>query len=156
MVIQGTLVVVVFDASDSIGDMRDAMVALTVDTEDDSVVAGYACDGEVTFLLSVPLDYFESCTLSSHWLLDSDATFHVTLHRDWFSSFSSGRLGCVQMVDSSVYDIEGAGDVCMSLPSGASYTLRHVRYVPGLRQSLISVRQLQDSGCQVLLGEQSF
>ena len=55
-----------------------------------------------------------------------------------------------------VYEIEGAGDVCMSLPSGASYTLRHVRYVPGLRQSLISIRQLQDSGCQVLLGEQSF
>ena len=106
--------------------MRDAMVALTIDTEDDSV-AEYACDDEVTFLLSIPLDYFESCTLSSCWLLDSDATFHVALHRDWFSSFSSGRLGCVQMVDGSVYDIEGAGDVCMSLPSGASYMLRHVR-----------------------------
>ena len=71
--------------------MHDAMVALTVDTEDDSV-AEYACDGEVTFLSSVPPDYFESFTLSSHWLLDSDATFHVTPHRDWFSTFSSGRL----------------------------------------------------------------
>ena len=82
--------------------------------------------------MSVPPGYFESCTLSSRWLLDSDATFHVTPHRDWFSSFSSGRLGCVQMVDGSVYHIEGAGDVCMSLPNGVSYMLQHVRYVPGL------------------------
>ena len=41
----------------------------------------------------------------------------------------------MQMVDGSVYDIEGAGDVCMSLPSGASYMLQHVCYVPGLRVS---------------------
>ena len=57
------------------------MVALTVDTEDDSV-AEYACDGEVTFLSSVPPDCFESCTISLRWLLDSDAMFHVTPHRD--------------------------------------------------------------------------
>ena len=56
----------------------------------------------------------------------------------------------------SAYEIASAGDVCLSFPSGASYTLRHVRYVPEITQSLISVRQLQDSGCQVFLGEQSF
>ena len=96
------------------------------------------------------------CTLSSRWLLDTSANFHVTPQHDWFSSFSSGRLGCVQMADGSVYDIEGAGDVYMSLPSGASYTLRHVRYVPGLCQSLILVSQLRDYGCRVLPDEHSF
>ena len=62
----------------------------------------------------------------------------------------------MHLADGSAYDIDGAGDICLLLPSGASYTLRHVRYVPGLRQSLISVRQLQDSGCRVVLGEHSF
>ena len=61
--------------------------------------------------MSVPPDYFESCTLSSHWLLDSDAMFHVTPRRDWFSSFSSGRLGCVHL-HGLVYEIAGARDVC--------------------------------------------
>ena len=137
--------------------MRDVMVALTVDAEDDSM-AEYACDGEVTFLSSVPPYYFQSIdyTLSSCWLLDTDATFHVTPHRDWVNRFSSGRLGCVQMVDGFVYHIEGAGDVCMSLPNGASYMLRHVCYVLGLNQSLISVSQLCDDGCRVILDEHCF
>ena len=60
------------------------------------------------------------------------------------------------MADGSVYDIEGVGDVCMSLPSGASYMLRHVRYVLGLSQSLISVSQLCDDGCEVTLDEHCF
>ena len=83
---------------------------------------------------------------SPRWLLDTDATFHVTPHRGWFSNFSSGTLGCVHMADGSVYDIEGAGDICMSLPNGALYTIQHVRYVPGLCQSLISISKLHDDG----------
>ena len=80
-------------------------------------------------------------TFSPQWLLDGDATFHVTPCHEWFSSFSSGRLGYVHMVDGSAFDIEGAGDGHLSLPTnGVSFTLRHVRYVPQLRQSLILVR----------------
>ena len=119
----------------------------------------YACDGNVTFESSLPSDYFVSwdSTLSTRFLLDEYTAFHVTPCRDWFSSFSSGRLGCVRLAaDGSAYDIHGAGDVCLSLPSGASYMLRHVRYVPRLNQSLISVRKLQDCGCHVLLREQCF
>ena len=57
----------------------------------------------------------------------------------------------------SVYEIAGAGDICLSLPSGVLYTLCHVRYVPDLGgQSLISVRQLFESGYHVLLAEHSF
>lgn len=42
------------------------------------------------------------------WLLDIDATFHVTPHCDLFSRFYSGRLGFVHMADGLVYGIEGA------------------------------------------------
>ena len=104
------------------------------------------------------LHYFMSwdCTLSTRFLLDEDATFHVRPRRDWFGTFSNGRLGCVQLADGSAYDIEGVGDICMFLPSGALLTLRYVRYVPGLNQSVILVSQLQSSGHRVLLGEWSF
>ena len=109
----------------------------------------YASDGDVTFSSSVPPAYFDGCSLSPRWLLDADATFHITSHLEWFSTFCNARLGCMHL-HGSMYEIAGVGDICLSLPSGALYTLRHVRYVPDLGgQSLISVRQLFDSGCHM-------
>lgn len=67
-----------------------------------------------------------------------DAMFHVTPHCDWFCSYSSGILGNVCLIDGSVHDIVGVGEVRLSLLSGASYVLRHVRYVPDMTVSLIS------------------
>ena len=57
--------------------------------------------------------------------------------------------------DGSSLDILGAGDICLSLPSGALYTLCHVRYIPQLRQSLILARELADSECRTLFREGS-
>ncbi len=101
--------------------MRDADVVLT---SGEDVVARYTSDDDVTFSSILPLaDMSMESTLSPRWLLDGDAAFHVTPCREWFSSFSSGRLGCVLLADGLAYDIQGAGDVCLSLPSGASYML---------------------------------
>lgn len=59
-------------------------------------MAIYASDGDVTLASSTPLAYMSmDNTLSPHWLLDGDATFHVTPCREWFSRFSSGILSCV-------------------------------------------------------------
>ncbi|KAI5065504.1 hypothetical protein GOP47_0020199, partial [Adiantum capillus-veneris] len=136
--------------------MRDADTALTHVREAFTVTV-YASDGDVTLASSVPLtDMSMDSTLSLQRLLDSDVAFHVTPHHDWFSTFSSGSFGCVHLADGSAFDIEGAEDVCLSIPSGALYTLQHVRYVPQLRQSLILVKQLTGIGCQTLLREESF
>ena len=75
--------------------MHDAEVALT-SIREAVTVAEYASDGDVTFASSVSPAYFDDgCSFSPRWLLDADATFHVTPQREWFSSFSSGRLGHV-------------------------------------------------------------
>ena len=37
--------------------------------------------------------------------------FQFTPHKEWFSTYSSRRLGCMQLVDDSTCDIVGAGDV---------------------------------------------
>ena len=50
-------------------------------------------------------------------------------------------LGSEHLNDGSVHDIVGAGDVRLSLLSGASYLLRHVCYVPDMPVSLISIGQ---------------
>ena len=93
-----------------------------------ATVTEYASDSDVTFASSVPPTYFDGCSLSPRWLLDADATFHVISHHEWFSTFSSGRLGCMHL-HGSVYEITGVGDICLSLSSGVLYTLHHVRYV---------------------------
>lgn len=82
----------------------------------------YASDGDATFTSSIPLAYMSHTGgTSSHWLLDDDVVFHITSCREWFSSFSSGRLGRVHLADGSTYHIASVGDICLSLPSGASY-----------------------------------
>ena len=89
----------------------------------------YASDGDVTFASSVPPTYFDGCSLSPRWFLDAHATFHVMYHREWFSKFSSGRLGCMHL-HGSVNEIASVGDICLSLPtSSVLYTLCHVCYV---------------------------
>ena len=67
------------------GCLRDAVVdavspfALTVARAD--TVLEYTSDGDVTFALSYALDdvMHADCALPLQWLLDADATFHVTL-----------------------------------------------------------------------------
>ncbi|KAH7365099.1 hypothetical protein KP509_18G008900 [Ceratopteris richardii] len=123
----------------------------------DSMAVDYASDGDITF--SYGSSHDSSCSLdSTHmaWLLDALASFHVTPHREWFCRFSSESRGCVHMPDGTTYDIEGAGDICLMLPSGASLILRHVRYVPSFPMSLISVSQLQESRYYAFLGEHHF
>ena len=112
----------------------------------------YTSDEDVTFAsVFSPGALMSDSTFPSQWLLDVDATFHVTSYREWFCSYSSGMLGSVHLTDGSVHDIVGAGDVRLSLPSGASYLLRHVRYVPDTPVSLNSIGQFRDCGCQISL-----
>ncbi|MCO5607503.1 hypothetical protein L7F22_061699 [Adiantum nelumboides] len=115
------------------------------------IVFEYTSDSEVIFASCIALDFltFEDNALPLHWLQDRDATFHVTPYHDWFSSYSSSAMhGSVRLVDGSVHEIAGSGEVRLSLPSDASYLLRDVHHVPDLTMSLISIDQLKDSGCR--------
>ncbi|MCO5591683.1 hypothetical protein L7F22_045674 [Adiantum nelumboides] len=75
------------DAVDDTG-----FVDLTVAGSD--IVAEYTSDSEVIFASCIALDFLtsEDNALPLHWLLDRDATFHVTPYRDWFSSYSSSAM----------------------------------------------------------------
>ena len=123
---QGTLVVVFLTHEELQRHMRDAHRPMA---SREDAVAKYESDGDVTFASSVPPTHLDRCSLTPRWLLDAGAAFHVTSHREWFSTFSSGSFGCMHL-HGSAYEIAGAREVCLSLPNGASYTLRHVRYVP--------------------------
>ena len=50
------------------------------------------------------------CALQD-WVLDSGASFHVTPHREWFSTYDAARKGRVRLGNDFSYDIIGVGDV---------------------------------------------
>ncbi|MCO5578024.1 hypothetical protein L7F22_031862 [Adiantum nelumboides] len=116
-------------------------------------------DAKVLTTLEVDVVYeviHDGEVVLAQWMLDTDALFHVSPRRKYFCSYSRGLLGHVHLTDGSIHEIVGVGDVRMSLPSGALLVLRHVCHVPSLTRSLISVSQLRDNGCHVVLDENDF
>ncbi|VFQ77038.1 unnamed protein product [Cuscuta campestris] len=94
---------------------------------------------------------FQDCT----WIIDSGASCHLTPHREFFSSYTSGDFGYVKMgkgADKSS-KIVGMGTVCLKTNTGCRLTLRDVRHVPEFRYNLISAGGLDEDGYVSRLGE---
>ena len=106
----------------------------------------YKDDGEVLFTSSLPANVLVAADQNGgqEWILDSGASFHVTPHRSWFSTYDSSRRGSSHLGNDYVCDIFGAGDVQFTFPNGSTFLLKNVRHVPKLTKSLISTGQLDD------------
>ena len=84
------------------------------------------------------------------WLLDSGTTFHVTPNIKWFSNYSGGVSGIVQLDNGQECAIAGIREVPIQLPNGNTITLHKVRHVPALKKNLVSIGMLaEDVGKQV-------
>ena len=59
----------------------------------------YKDDGEVLFTSSLPANVLVAAdqNCGQEWILDSGASFHVTPHRSWFSTYDSSRRGSVHL-----------------------------------------------------------
>ena len=62
----------------------------------------------------------DTWTMSHDWQLDSSAIYHVTPHREWFSTFSIVRQNV----------IHGVGEIRLWFASGSMLVLHDVQYVP--------------------------
>ena len=86
--------------------------------ESTSAVGTPTCD-------SLPSDTW---TMSHDWQLDSSATYHVTPHREWFSTFSALRQD----------DVHGVGETQLQFASGSMLVLHDVQYVPDAQWSMLN------------------
>ncbi|MCO5583241.1 hypothetical protein L7F22_037150 [Adiantum nelumboides] len=113
-------------------------------------------DGDVLYasLLSPASLVASNGSYEQDWIVDSGASFHVTRHQEWFSTYE-GRHGVVRLGNCYACDIVGAGDIKLSLPNGSVFTLTNVKHVPKLTKSLISTCQLDDDGYHTTFGNQS-
>ena len=88
--------------------------------------------------------------------MDSGASFHSSPSKELFQNFKSGNLGKVYLADNKALEIEGKGDVCIKTTSGNQWTLKDVRYIPGIKKNLISVGQLDSTGYAAEFGKGSW
>ncbi|MCO5593863.1 hypothetical protein L7F22_047881 [Adiantum nelumboides] len=73
----------------------------------------------------------EDASFDQNWVIDSGASFHVTPHREWFSTSAHTR-GIVNLGDAYELDIHGVEDIKLVLHNGTEFVLRDVKHVPKL------------------------
>jgi Zinc knuckle len=83
---------------------------------------------------------------SSSWVLDFRSTFHVCHRRDWFDSFREVSGGIVTLADGSTLSVVRVGAIRFRMWDDIICTVIDVRYVPGVRRSLVSLSELDHMG----------
>ena len=85
------------------------------------------------------------------WYLNSGATHHMTGRWEFFSDLDTDEGGSIRFGDSSAVEIKGVGSVIFTARSGEHQILTGVYYIPALRNSIISLGQLDESGSRVVI-----
>jgi hypothetical protein len=83
------------------------------------------------------------------WCLDTGVTHHMTDRREFFTEVDSDVRGSVKFGDASDVEIKGVSSVIFAAESGEHRLLTGVYYIPALRNSIISLGQLDESDSRV-------
>jgi hypothetical protein len=86
---------------------------------------------------------------TDRWCLDTDTTHHMADRREFFTELDSNVRGSVKFRDASGVEIKGADSVIFTAESGEHKLLTGVYYIPVLRNSIISLGQLNENGSRV-------
>jgi hypothetical protein len=77
--------------------------------QDEKNTAAVASDGDVVFAFDEA--YVNLACNESMWVVDTATSFHITPHRDFFSSYTSGNFGWVRMGNEVKCKVMGMGDI---------------------------------------------
>ncbi|GJX15446.1 hypothetical protein Tco_0216278 [Tanacetum coccineum] len=80
---------------------------------------------------------------------DDGGSYHMTHMKDFLYDFKVVDGASVQLGDNRTCTIKWTGKVKIQLHDGSSFILEDVRYIPGLRRSLISLGTLEKEGYTV-------
>ena len=90
------------------------------------------------------------------WIMDLDASFHLSLNKEFFRNFKSGNFEKVYLANNKDLEIKEKGDVCIKTPIGNHWTLKDVRYILGLKNNLVSIGQWDSIGYATEFGKSSW
>ncbi|KAG8383556.1 hypothetical protein BUALT_Bualt04G0025900 [Buddleja alternifolia] len=130
---------------------RDQKNGNNENKKDDKDTTAMATDGDVVIICD------DACVSSScqetDWIIDSGASYHITPHRDMFTSYTSGNFGRVGMANHGVTEVIGMGNINLETNTGCRLILRDVRHIPDIRLNIISTGKLDDDGYVSHFGE---
>ncbi|KAI5322684.1 hypothetical protein L3X38_031756 [Prunus dulcis] len=100
--------------------------------------------------------FFANCAISEksetgEWYVDSGCSNHMTGKKELLIDINSKVTGKVQMPTGELVSIAGMGTLVLDTNSGSKY-IREVMYLPGLRENLLSVGQMDDHGYHLVFG----
>jgi hypothetical protein len=85
------------------------------------------------------------------WVLDTGASNHMTGRREALASLDASVRGTVRFGDGSLVEIEGIGSVVLQTRKKGHKVLTEVYYIPKLKSNIVSLGQLEEGGCRVVL-----
>lgn len=85
------------------------------------------------------------------WYLDTGASNHMTGNWAAFSDLDLTVNGTIKFGDGSVVDIVGRGTILFAARKGRHRALTNAYFIPRLRSNIISLGQLDESGCVILV-----
>ncbi|KAL0893362.1 hypothetical protein ABMA27_014949 [Loxostege sticticalis] len=87
------------------------------------------------------------------WYVDSGASMHLTMHRDWLENLKTPPITNIRIADNKLLKVESCGNVSMQVSDGKGgynkIQVRNVLYVPDLSTNLLSVSRIIKNGCKV-------
>lgn len=86
------------------------------------------------------------------WYLDSGCSNHMCGTKEWFSEFDSKFRQQVKLGDDRRMQVEGRGNLRLEI-NGVTQVITAVYFVPGLKNNLLSVGQLQQKGLRIIIEE---
>jgi hypothetical protein len=89
----------------------------------------------------------EAKPYDGRWYLDTGASNHMSGDRAAFVELDQRITGSVKFGDGSTVEIHGRGTVMFTIRSGNQRALSNVYYIPRLKTSIVSLGQLDESGC---------
>lgn len=87
------------------------------------------------------------------WYLDTGATSHMTGGAGAFSSMDRTMHGTVRFGDGSLVQIAGRGTVTFTGKFGDQIKLGGVLLIPRLKNTIVSLGQLDEKGCKVEIND---
>ncbi|CAJ2629918.1 unnamed protein product [Trifolium pratense] len=114
--------------------------------EKDAKYAAFDETGEV--LLMAQQDK-ESILKDEVWFLDSGCSNHMIGNKTWLFDFDSNIRESVKLGDDSRMEVKGKGNLRLCI-NGITQIITNVYYIPGLKNNLLSIGQLQQKGLTII------
>lgn len=89
----------------------------------------------------------------SDWYIDSGATCHMTMHREWIDNNQNSKISEITAANGEIMRVDGSGSSKLTVRVNESVstdiTIHDVLCVPGIAANLLSVSQITDRGNKV-------